>query len=150
VGRSLRDQVGSGAAGGTTFGLAAIADRFAAFEVRPGVDVVMELTGFDGRLAAADLVITGEGRVDRQTAYGKTAMGVADRARAAGLPVVCVGGSVTAEGAAVMAELGAVTVAVSEQPVSLDEAIAAGTAPIADAAERAARLLDGGATLAGS
>jgi len=141
TGRSLRDTIGSGAAGGTTFGLAAIADRFAAFEVRPGVDVVMELTGFATRLARADVVLTGEGRVDAQTAYGKTAMGVAERARAAGVPVICVGGSVTKEGAAVMAGLGATTLAVSEGGVDLEAAIAAGTAPISRAAERAARLV---------
>nr|MDQ3555101.1 glycerate kinase [Chloroflexota bacterium] len=75
VGRSLRDVPGSGAAGGTTAGLLAIADRFSSFEVRPGVEVVMELTGFDESLEEADLVLTGEGRVDRQTAFGKTAQG---------------------------------------------------------------------------
>ena len=47
----------------------------------PGVDLVMEATGFDAKLAAADLVITGEGRIDAQTAFGKTALGVARRAR---------------------------------------------------------------------
>jgi glycerate kinase len=142
VGQSLRDRVGAGAAGGTTFGLAAIADRFASFRIRPGVDVVMELTRFDARLAAADVVLTGEGRVDAQTAYGKTAMGVAERARAAGVPIICIGGSVTPEGAAVMAGFGALTVAVTERSISLEDAAAAGTSPIARAAERAARLLE--------
>jgi glycerate kinase len=142
VGRSLRAEVGAGAAGGTTLGLAAVADRFAAFRIRPGVDVLMELIGFDTRLAAADVVLTGEGRVDAQTAYGKTAMGVAGRARAASLPIACIGGSVTPEGAAVMARLGALTVAVAERPISLEEAVAAGTAPIALAAERAARMIE--------
>jgi hypothetical protein len=47
------------------------------FELVPGIDVVMQETGFDERLATADLVITGEGRIDAQTAYGKTALGVA-------------------------------------------------------------------------
>lgn len=144
TGTSLRASVGSGAAGGTTFGLAAVADRFAAFDVRPGVDVVMELTGFAERLDGAQVVVTGEGRVDAQTAYGKTAMGVAQRARSVGVPVICVGGGVTSDGAALMAGLGAVTVAVSERPVSLDEAVAAGAEPIRRAGERAARLLDEG------
>jgi glycerate kinase len=145
LGLTLRSTVGSGAAGGTTFGLAAIAGRFARFEVRPGVDVVMELTGFGARLIDADLVLTGEGRVDAQTAYGKTAMGVAERARSAGMPVICIGGDVTADGASVMAELGAVTLAVAGRPMSLHEAVAAGTGPIRRAGERAARLLDEGA-----
>jgi glycerate kinase len=147
VGRPLRYEVGTGAAGGTTFGLLAIADRFASFEVRPGVDVVMELTGFAERLAMADVVLTGEGMVDAQTAYGKTAMGVVERARSAGVPAICFGGGVTAEGDAFMAGLGVPTVGVTERPMALDEVVAAGTAPIARAAERAARLVSLGAGL---
>ena len=45
----------------------------------------MEATGLDAKLATADLVITGEGRIDAQTAFGKTALGVARRAQAAGV-----------------------------------------------------------------
>ena len=88
-GRAIRDVPGAGAAGGTTAGLLAIADRFAAFEIRPGVEVVMELTGFDEALASCDLVLTGEGRIDEQTGYGKTAMGVAERAANAGKTLHC-------------------------------------------------------------
>ena len=58
--------------------------------------------GFDTALATADLVITGEGRIDAQTAFGKTALGVARRARAAGVPCVAVGGGVTAGGIAAL------------------------------------------------
>jgi glycerate kinase len=141
VGRSMRDQPGAGAAGGTTFGLLAIADRFAAFEVRPGVEVVMELTGFEAALAESDVVLTGEGRVDAQTAYGKTAMGVARRARAAGVACICFGGGALPEGIAALAEEGAVVVPVAERPGTTAQAIAAGAAPIERAAERAARLV---------
>ena len=142
IGRPLRYQAGTGAAGGTTFGLLAIADRFASLEVLPGVDVVMELTGFGDRVFEADLVLTGEGNVDAQTAYGKTAMGVAERARSAGVPTICFGGGITPEGAAFMHDRGVVTMPVVERPMNLEEVIAAGTAPIARAAERAARLVD--------
>ena len=58
----------------------------------------MEATDFDGKLAGADLVITGEGRIDAQTAFGKTALGVASAAAAAGVPCIAVGGGVTPEG----------------------------------------------------
>jgi glycerate kinase len=112
------------------------------------VDVVTELTGFAERLAEADLVLTGEGRVDAQTAFGKTAMGVAERAREAEVPVISIGGTVTPEGAALMADLGAVALAVAEQPPSLAAAVAAGTAPISRTAARAARLLDEDSRLA--
>jgi glycerate 2-kinase len=142
IGRPLRYQAGTGAAGGTTFGLLAIADRFASLEVLPGVDVVMELTGFGDRVFEADLVLTGEGNVDAQTAYGKTAMGVAERARSAGVPTICFGGGITPEGAAFMHDRGVVTMPVVERPMNLEEVIAAGTTPIARAAERAARLVD--------
>ena len=142
IGRPLRHERGAGAAGGTTFGLLAIADAFESFEVLPGVEVAMELTGFADALDEADLVITGEGRVDAQTAFGKTAMGVADRARAAGLPTICFGGGVTPGGAQFLSERGVIVMPVTEAPMSLEECAAAGTAPIARAAERAARLVN--------
>jgi glycerate kinase len=141
IGRSVRDEPGSGAAGGTTAGLLAISDRFASFEVRPGVDVVMELTGFAEALATSGLVLTGEGRIDAQTAFGKTAMGVARRARAAGVACICFGGGVLLEGIDALAQEGAVVVPVTERPITLEEAMAGGPAPIERAAERAARLV---------
>jgi glycerate kinase len=109
--------------------------------------VAMELTGFGDRVAEADVVLTGEGRVDVQTAYGKTALGVAERAGAAGVPTICFGGGVTPEGAAFMHGRGVITMAITEQPMSLAEAVAAGTSPISRAAERAARLIDLGTSL---
>jgi glycerate kinase len=142
TGRRVRDVPGAGAAGGTTAGLLAIADRFASFAIKPGVEVVMELTGFDAALAAADLVLTGEGQIDAQTAFGKTARGVAERAQAAGLPCICFGGGVLPEGIAALAELGAVVVPVVERPMTLAEAMAAGPAVVVRAAERVARLIN--------
>ena len=97
---------GAGAAGGTSFGLLCLAPRMRSFELVPGIDVVMQETGFDERLADADLVITGEGQIDAQTAFGKTALGVARRAAAAGVPCLAVGGGVTPEGVAVLAAVG--------------------------------------------
>lgn len=140
VGRSVRDVSGSGAAGGTTAALLAIADRFASFEIQPGIDVVMGLTHFDARLDACDLVLTGEGRVDAQTAFGKTALGVARRAQAAGVACVCVGGSVTPEGAQALLQVGAVSLPVIEGPTTVEAAMVAGPAPIERAAERVARI----------
>jgi glycerate kinase len=146
VGRKVHDVAGAGAAGGTGFGLLAIADRFASFAIRPGVEVVMELTDFDDALASADLVLTGEGRIDEQTAFGKTAMGVAQRASRAGKPCICFGGGATPAGIAALAQLGAIVVPVIEQPSTVDEAMSAGVAPLIRAAERAARLVTLGGT----
>ena len=147
-GRSIRDVPGAGAAGGATAGLLAIADRFAAFQIRPGVEVLMEMVGFDERLSACDLVLTGEGRIDEQTAHGKTALGVARRAADAGRRCVCFGGGVTITGAAALARFGALTLPVIEMAMTVQDAMAAGTAPIERAAERAAQLIALGRELA--
>jgi glycerate kinase len=148
AGRAVRDEPGTGAAGGAAAGLLAIADRFASFEVRSGVETVMDLVGFPARLAEADLVITGEGRIDGQTAYGKTALGVARRAADAGVACIAVGGGVLPEGIAALSSLGVIVVPVSEGPGTVEAAMAAGSAPIERAAERVARLVSLGARLA--
>jgi glycerate kinase len=140
TGRRERDTPGSGAAGGLGFGLLCLVESLASLRLEPGIDLVMAEAGFDGALAAADLVITGEGRIDHQTAFGKTAMGVARRAQAAGVACVAVGGGVTPEGAAALAEVGAVAVPVSEGPGSVEAAMAAGTGPLERCGERVARL----------
>jgi glycerate 2-kinase len=148
--RQVRDIPGAGAAGGTTFGVLAIADRFRSVEVRPGIELVMELTGFDEALTDADLVLTGEGRIDRQTAFGKTALGVARRAAEAGVPCVAFGGGVEPEGSAALLALGAIAVPVVETPISVEAAMAAGPLPIERAAERVARLITLGGQVHGS
>jgi glycerate kinase len=140
VGRSVREVPGAGAAGGTTASLLAIADRFDSFHIRPGVEVVMELTDFDERLGASDLVLTGEGRVDAQTAFGKTALGVARRARGAGVACICIGGAVSPDGARALLEVGAVALPAIEGPMTVEAAMAAGPVPIERAAERLARI----------
>jgi glycerate kinase len=141
VGRDERDTPGAGAAGGVGFALLSIQDCFRSFALRPGVDLVMELTDFAGKLGQADLVITGEGQVDEQTAFGKTALGVAQRAKAAGVACVAVGGGVEPAGIEALAGLGAVVVPVVERPQSVADAMAAGTAPLERCGERVARLV---------
>jgi len=148
TGRSERSAPGAGAAGGTAFGLLCLRDRCRSLELRPGVELVMEAVGFDGRLAAADLVLTGEGRVDAQTAFGKTAQGVARRASAAGRPCIAVGGGVEPEGVEALGRLGVIVVPVVERPMSVEEAMAAGAAPLERAGERLARLVSLGLVLA--
>ena len=83
---------GGGAAGGLAAGLLVVAGA----TVEPGFTLVAEAVGLEARVAAADLVITGEGRLDAQTAFGKTADGVAKLARAHGRRVAIVAGSVDA------------------------------------------------------
>jgi glycerate kinase len=87
-GHPAADLPGAGAAGGV--GFAALAVLHA--KARPGIDLLLELTGFHERLATADLVITGEGSLDSQTLHGKAPAGVAAAARDAGVPVIAVAG----------------------------------------------------------
>ena len=141
TGRSERDTPGAGAAGGVGFGFLAIQDRFKSFALRPGVELVMEATGFPARLERADLVITGEGRIDAQTGFGKTALGVAKRAAAAGVPCIAVGGGVEPDGIAALAAVGTVAVPVVERPISIEQAMAAGVVPLERCGERIARLM---------
>lgn len=79
---------GGGSAGGVGYAALAVLGAVR----RPGIEVVLDLVGFHQRVRAADLVITGEGALDRQTLYGKAPAGVAAAARAAGVPVIAVCG----------------------------------------------------------
>jgi glycerate kinase len=84
LGVDVREVPGAGAAGGLGAGLVA----FLGAELRPGVDVVMDAVSFAERLAPADLVVTGEGRLDAQSLHGKVPAGVLRQARAAGVPAL--------------------------------------------------------------
>lgn len=141
AGRRERDTPGAGAAGGVGFAMLTLAGQFAELELRPGIDLVMEEAGFDRALASSQLVLTGEGRIDEQTAYGKTALGVAKRARAAGRTCIAIGGGVTPAGIEALAAVGAIAVPVVESPQDVEAAMAAGTPPVERCGERIARLV---------
>jgi len=79
---------GAGAAGG--MGAALLA--FLGARLRPGIEIVMEAVGLEAHLRDADLVITGEGRIDSQTIHGKTPIGVARLAKRYGRPVIGIAG----------------------------------------------------------
>ncbi|MEI7742655.1 MAG: glycerate kinase [Chloroflexota bacterium] len=126
TGRRERDTPGAGAAGGLGFALLSLAGRFGGLQLEPGVDLIAGAAGLEALLDGADLVITGEGRVDAQTALGKTAFGVARRARAAGVICIVVGEQVTDEGSAALAGIGALGVPVADPPMPVAEASAGG------------------------
>ncbi len=87
--RDVRDEPGSGAAGGLGFA----AKAFLGAQFRAGVEVVAELVGLDQAVRGADLVVTGEGRFDAQTLRGKTPFGVARVAQRHGVPVIVIAGT---------------------------------------------------------
>lgn len=95
LGRDLRNQPGTGAAGGLGFAFASYLQG----TLRPGVDIVLDAVLPESELRAADIVVTGEGRFDGQTAMGKAPVGIARRAKACGCKVIVLAGSVEHSGA---------------------------------------------------
>jgi glycerate kinase len=88
TGSDLSASPGAGAAGGTAFAAIALLGA----ELRPGIELMLDLVGFDEALPGVDLVITGEGSLDEQSLAGKAPMGVSNATRASGIPVVAVCG----------------------------------------------------------
>lgn len=83
-----RGQAGAGAAGGMGLGVMAFLNA----ELKPGVEIVMQTVGLADKIRGADLVITGEGRIDGQTVFGKTPMGVLKQAKLQGIPAIGIAG----------------------------------------------------------
>lgn len=134
---------GAGAAGGLGAGLVA----FTGAALRPGAEMVMEAVRLDERLKGAHLVITGEGRLDSQTArFGKGPAAVARHARNAGIPVVAIGGSIADEAELRLLFDGIKTTVV--EPSSLDHAIAQARPLLVRAAARLMWLVLTGRRLA--
>lgn len=90
LGRDFSHLPGAGAAGGLGFGMAA----FCGAQLRMGIDAVLDAVGFNSLLPGTDVVFTGEGKIDSQSARGKVVSGVAARCRKAGVPVVAVVGQI--------------------------------------------------------
>ncbi len=145
TGRDVAQLPGAGAAGG--MGAALLA--FTSATMRPGFEVVAELIGLADALGEAGLVITGEGRADEQTLAGKTAMGVAQLARAAGVPVVLLCGAL-GPGAEVLETAGRFDLVqpIPDRPMALADAIADTERLLVNAAERLARVIGLGQRLA--
>ena len=133
VGIRVLDVAGAGAAGGLGAGLIA----FLGAQVRSGVEVVAELVSLVERIKDVQLVLTGEGRLDRQTIYGKTVVGVVGMARRCGVSVVAVVGSL-GEGWQAVRTLGVEDVEVmAEGSVTEAEAMGRARELLSDATERA-------------
>lgn len=130
---------GAGAAGGLGAALLALGA-----ELRSGVETVLDLIGFDGRVRDADLVITGEGNMDEQSAAGKAPVGVARRAKRYGKPVAAVVGGRADSLNAVYGQGVDLVLPVCRKPMSLEEALGMqeAVANLACAGEGAARAYD--------
>ncbi|MCE8014841.1 glycerate kinase [Halomonas sp. MCCC 1A17488] len=138
LGEDYREMPGAGAAGGMGFA----ARAFLGAELRPGIELVMDQVGFRQRLAGADLVITGEGRLDGQSLSGKTPIGIARRARDAGVPVVVLAGSLGEGWQLAYREGVTAALALADGPMALEEALARCAELLADRTENVVRLFD--------
>ena len=127
---------GVGAAGG--LGFAARAFLKASF--RPGIALVAELSGLAAAVENADLVITGEGRMDAQTLHGKTPVGVARVARAAGVPVIALSGSLGDNYQALYEAGIEAAFSLAPGPLSLEQAMAGAAAELQARTADIARL----------
>ena len=142
LGRDEAELPGAGAAGGLGWALA----EFLNARLIPGAEAVLDAVGLDEALDGADLVFTGEGRLDGQTVMGKTPAGVAARAARAGVPTAALGGCL-GPGAERLEECGfAAALPVLDRPRSEEEAMdpAAAAENLARAAASAVRLFCAG------
>jgi glycerate kinase len=137
LGLPVRDIPGAGAAGGLGAGLLA----FLHATLRPGAQIVLEAVKLEEQLRSADLVITAEGQLDFQTAYGKSVGAVAALAKRYALPVLALAGSL-GEDYQTVYNLGVDAVVVlPSKPMTLTYAMEHAAELAADATERALRLL---------
>lgn len=134
LGCDFRNVPGAGAAGGFGFGLMS----FCGAKMRSGFEVVAEILGLADRIAASDLVITGEGRLDDQTLDGKGPAGIAALARQRGKRVLAFAGSISSDAA--LDEIFDATCGIVDQAVPLEIAMQRGAEFLERAAGRAARL----------
>jgi glycerate kinase len=137
LGVDVGDIPGAGAAGGLGAGLIA----FLGARLMPGIDVISDAVKLTERLEGAGLVLTGEGRLDGQTLSGKTVAGVAARARARGIPVVAIAGQLSGNLTKLRRRGVSAALSIAPGPITLDEAVDDAARLIADAAERAIRLV---------
>jgi glycerate kinase len=128
---------GAGAAGGLGGGLFAFLNA----KLKRGIDIVIETTNLDQSIKDADLVFTGEGMIDYQTAFGKTPFGVAKIAKKYNIPVIAIAGGI-GKGAETLYEQGFTSIfSIADKPMQLEEAIENCDILLENVSERIMRVL---------
>jgi glycerate kinase len=135
--QDVADVPGTGAAGGLGAALLAVLGA----RLRPGCEVIMDTINLEAVLDGADLVITGEGRTDGQTVYGKAPIGVARVAARRGVPVIALSGCLTADSAAVHEHGIAAVFSAVRRPCTVEEALRDASINVRSAAYNVARAL---------
>lgn len=137
------DMPGAGAAGGLGFALKVFLNA----TLKSGIETVLDLIDFDSYLEGTDLVVTGEGRMDWQSAYGKVPSGVGKRCKAKGIPVIAIVGGMGKDAQAIY-DFGVDSIIpTASGPLSLDFAIEHAEELYADVADRMFRMLKAGMSL---
>ncbi|MGM0603050.1 MAG: glycerate kinase [Bacillota bacterium] len=136
LGFDIQKISGSGAAGGLGGGMAAFLNA----ELKPGIEIVLDTVNFDSYLSDADLLITGEGKIDRQTISGKAAYGAARRAKKKGVDVIAAAGSLGAGYKEVNRHGIDAVFSIIKEPISLTNAVKQADLLLEEAAEQIIRL----------
>ncbi|NBD23285.1 glycerate kinase [Paenibacillus glycinis] len=137
-GPRLHDVPGAGAAGGIGAALMLCGGK-----LEPGIDLVLDAVGFDGQIAGADYILTGEGRIDGQTPNGKVIAGIAARARKANVPVIAFAGSLQPGYEPLYGEGLLAAFSITPRPIALAEALRQGETNLRQTVENAIRLIAG-------
>ena len=137
TGRDVSKLAGAGAAGGLGGGLVAVTGA----KLKSGVKIVVDATGLMQHLKGADLVLTGEGRVDFQTAFGKTPAGVAKAAKRLRVPVIAVGGGLADDARGVFEHGIDGLASAAARDMDLAEAMRMSRAHLENAGERVMRMV---------
>jgi glycerate kinase len=141
----LKDLPGAGAAGGLGAGLVA----FARGRLEGGVDLILDTVNMKQRINNADLCLTGEGSLDRQSAYGKTAVGVARLARSLGCPTLAIAGAIGLGAEAVLEQGITAYFSICPGPMAREAAMAQGAELLEHATAQAVRAFLAGRVATG-
>jgi glycerate kinase len=145
TGKDVAEIPGAGAAGGLGAGLL----LFTNAQLKPGVQIVLEATGFENLVKKTDLVITGEGATDFQTAFGKAPVGVAQIAEQYNVPTICLSGGLGNGHEDVLQHGIDGLMSIVPKPMTLDECMVAASELIKAATIRLCRLIEVGAKVRG-
>ncbi|WHH59050.1 glycerate kinase [Petroclostridium sp. X23] len=135
--KDIKDVSGAGAAGGLGSGLMVFCNA----QLKSGIETILDVVNIDRHLPTTDLVITGEGKIDGQSIYGKVPVGVGQRAKKYGVPVLAIVGDI-GEGASAVYEYGVDGImSTVNKAMPLSEAMAKSSELLEDAAERIMRII---------
>ncbi len=141
----IRNLPGAGAAGGLGGGLVS----FLGAEIRPGIKVILEIADFEKSVQWADLILSGEGRIDGQSANGKVVSGIAEIAGKYNVPVIAICGSVEKDAREIFEKgISGMEAAVC-RPVTLEKAMDEAEQNVIDAAERVMQMVKAGMAITG-